>query len=143
MRHETATEIDRLVQEVVRSASSTVEECRKTSPETALQLWTSHVAHLLSALSDVVISLWREHPDLVPKGPIREQWDQFHLSREATELCRRNVGELRRLVADVAKHYEAEAGPVNSPHPGLVKAKQELDRMEEYLSSSVAREELP
>jgi len=32
---------------------------------------------------------------------------------------------------------------MNSPHPGLVKAKQELDRMEEYLSSSVAREELP
>jgi len=142
MRHETAAEIDRLVQEVIQRASATVEECRRTSPETALQLWTSHVAHLLSALGDVVISLWREHPDLVPKGPVREQWEQFFVSREATDLCRRNLSELRHLVTDVERHYEGESG-VHSPHPGLVKAKRELDRMDEYLNSSVAREELP
>jgi len=143
MKYETAAEIDRLVDQVAQRASATVEECRKTSSEAAVQLWSSHVAHLLSALGDVVISLWREHPDLAPQGPVRHEWEELYLSREAVELCRKNLGELRQLVADVERHHGRESGLLASTHPGLVKAKRELDRMEEYLKSAPSREALP
>ena len=143
MRHETAAEVDRLVQEVARRASATLAECRKTSSETALQLWSSHVAHLLSALVSVVIPLWREHPDLAPKGPIREEWKQLQLSGEATRLCRESLAELRDMVAELAGRYEKGSGVLGPAPAGLQRAKEELDRMEEYLTSSVSRENLP
>ena len=141
MERKAAVQIDQLVQEIADEVAATHALCLKSVADSALQLWAAHEAAVLNPLISIVAGLWREHPDLRPRGVALQKWEGLLLSREAAEHCRDSQARLRDLVTKVEALLSEGTAPGQRSQT-VEKSKHELRRMEEYLENLVLREDL-
>ncbi len=125
MDHDTARKLTEILTSCAKTLGKSSDEVKAISAESAWAPYRIVVAETMGVLYlDLLAELWRDHPDLEPKGGDNVSYynpEKLRLSREAAEIVIRATTDAKRCIDEAKRLLPPESGPAQEVLDGVTR----------------------